>query len=189
MALIRFPCQIERQKNLELMRLIGPTPGISTFGLAVIAAALLAGCQSQPPQIIVNANSSADKTQTYTETNTETNSVRAEAKLNSTNTTNATNATNTNRTDTSVAVTPVPRTATTPAFGTCTWNGSPERCTARWSGQTAMVTWASDGKVTSYDFSAGTVYDSVNGQTYSATSTDYSTGCISTANGKTCIYR
>ena len=73
--------------------------------------------------------------------------------------------------------------------GTCSWNGVSEQCSAEWTGKTATVTWTSDGKVTRYDFDAGTVYDSANGRTYKAKSYDFNSGCIATANGETCIYR
>ena len=75
------------------------------------------------------------------------------------------------------------------ALGSCSWNGISEQCSAEWIGKTATVTWASDGKVTRYDFDAGTVYDSANGRTYKARSYNFNSGCIATANGETCIYR
>ena len=136
----------------------------------------------QPPtQITVNANSSADKTNT----NTENYSAQIESKESS-------SLANTQAPLLPPARTPAPVQASassTPSFGTCYWNGAPEQCSARWAGQTATVTWTSDGKVTIYDFAANTVYDSVNGRTYQATTSDISSGCISTANGTTCIYR
>ena len=136
------------------------------FQALISGAALLSvsACQP-PPQIIVNANSSADRTSTITATETD-NSRSAEID----------------------GQPPVTR-AAAGAFGTCYWNGAPEQCTAQWSGQTVSVTWASDGKVTRYDFNAGTVFDTANGRTYQATQVDVAQGCMSTANGRTCIYR
>lgn len=143
-------------------------------------AGLITACTQPPAQITINANSSADKTNTYTETN----SVQTESNL---------TATATSRNSTVVAppavVAPISTPTATAEFGTCTWNGRPEQCSAKWVGRTATVTWLSDSKVTHYDFAAGTVFDSVNGKTYKAVNSDYSTGCMSTANGATCIYR
>ncbi|WP_197463264.1 hypothetical protein [Prochlorococcus sp. MIT 1306] len=148
--------------------------------------------QQQPPQIIINANSSADKTNSFSATERTTSNSRS-AQIE-------------NQPPAVIAVAPVatappkpvpaaaPPTATSPskvaaAFGTCYWNGAPEQCLAQWSGPTVSVTWSSDGKVTRYDFNAGTVIDTANGKTYKATQVDLAQGCMSTANGRSCIYR
>ena len=151
-------------------------------------AGLISACSQPPTQITINANSSADKTNTYTETNSiqieENNSIQTEANL---------TATAASKNSTVVAppvdVAPIAAPPATAEFGTCTWNGQPEQCSAKWVGKTATVTWLSDSKETRYDFDAGTVFDTVNSKTYKAISSDYSSGCISTANGATCIYR
>ena len=138
-------------------------------------------CMQPPTQITVNANSSADKTNT----NTENYSAQIESRESS-------SLVNTQAPPLPPARTPAPVQASvpsTPSFGTCYWNGAPEQCSAKWAGSTATVTWTSDGKVTRYDFAANTVYDSVNGRSYQATTSDIASGCISTANGTTCIYR
>ena len=154
---------------------------VCLLGLVLGATA----CMQPPTQITVNANSSADKTNT----NTENYSSQIDSKESS-------SLVNTQAPPLPPARTPAPVQATfqasapsTPSFGTCYWNGAPEQCSARWAGQTATVTWTSDGKVTRYNFAANTVYDSVNGRTYQATTSDIASGCISTANGTTCIYR
>ena len=170
------------------MRLSRPT-GISLSAakppLVVGAACSLgvilvtAGCSA--PLVSINANSSADKTNT----NTENYSAQIESKESS-------SLVNTQAPARPPARKPTPiqgSAPSTPSFGTCYWNGAPEQCNARWTGQTAIVTWTSDGKVTRYDFAGNTVYDSVNGRTYQATNSDINSGCISTANGTTCIYR
>ena len=158
----------------------------------IIAAAgfllLSAGCSQPPTQITINANSSADKTDTYTETNT----LQAESNLTATsNSRNSTVLAPIPQVAPVVATTSIPAATptTTASFGTCTWNGASERCRAEWTGQLATVTWLSDNKVTRYDFSSKTVFDSSNGKTYPAIVSDYNSGCISTANGSTCIYR
>ncbi len=138
----------------------------------------ITACQQQPPQIIINANSSADKTNSFTATETTTSNSRSSQIE--------------NQPPAVIAVAPVAPASPTQvaaAFGTCYWNGAPEQCQAQWSGQTVSVTWASDGKVTRYEFNAGTVFDTANGKTYRATQVDLAQGCISTANGRTCIYR
>ena len=152
----------------------------------ISGAALLSvsACQP-PPQIIVNANSSADRTSTVTATETD-NSRPAEIDGQAPETRAAASDITTSAPP--AIQSPAVQTAAA-AFGTCYWNGAPEQCTAQWSGQTVSVTWASDGKVTRYDFNAGTVFDTANGRTYQATQVDVAQGCMSTANGRTCIYR
>ena len=157
---------------------------MSKFLFAILSSAALlsvSACQP-PPQIIVNANSSADRTNSVTATETN----RSETSASQ------------SQPPTVIAAAPTPpapapsanpAVQTASSFGTCYWNGAPEQCTAQWSGQTVSVRWASDGKVTRYDFNAGTVFDTANGKTYQATQVDLAQGCMSTANGRTCIYR
>ena len=157
---------------------------MSKLFFAVLSGAALlsvSACQP-PPQIIINANSSADRTNTDTET--EANHSETSAPQGQSPTVIATAPT-----PTAPAASANPAVQTESSFGTCYWNGAPEQCTAQWSGQTVSVRWASDGKVTRYDFNAGTVFDTANGKTYQATQVDLAQGCMSTANGRTCIYR
>ena len=155
------------------------------FFVILSGAALLSvsACQP-PPQIIINANSSADRTNTDTET--EANHSETSAPKGQPPTVIATAPT---PTAPAASANPPVQTESSSSFGTCYWNGAPEQCTAQWSGQTVSVRWASDGKVTRYDFNAGTVFDTVNGKTYQATQVDLAQGCMSTTNGRTCIYR
>ena len=158
--------------------------------VTVSCLALAVGCSQPPTQITINANSSADKTDTYTETNTETNTLRSETNLSATATSrNSTVVAPPSEVAPIVASAPTPAPKTLAATGTCTWNGVSEGCRSEWSGQIATVTWLSDNKVTRYDFASRTVFDTSNGKTYTAISSDYNSGCISTANGSTCIYR
>ena len=158
--------------------------------IAVSCLAAIIGCSQPPAQITINANSSADKTDTYTETNTETNTLRSENNLSATATSrNSTVVAPSTEVAPIVATAPTPTPRTLAATGTCTWNGVAEGCRAEWSGQIATVTWLSDNKVTRYDFASRTVLDTSNGKTYTAISSDYKSGCITTANGSTCIYR
>ena len=156
------------------------------FSSLISGAALLSvsACQP-PPQIIINANSSADKTTTVTATETDN---AKPADIDGQNPVTQAAAEDVTSSAPPPLQPPAVQTAAA-AFGTCYWNGAPEQCTAQWSGQTVSVRWASDGKVTRYDFKAGTVFDTANGRTYQATRVDLAQGCMTTANGRTCIYR
>ena len=128
-------------------------------------------CSQPPPQIIINANSSADKTNPATATEKD-NSRPAE--IDGQNPVTQAAARDVTTSAPPPLQPPAVQTAAA-AFGTCYWNGAPEQCTAQWSGQTVSVRWASDGKVTRYDFKAGTVFDT-DGRTYQATRVDLAQG-------------
>lgn len=159
--------------------------------LTILAGgALFSACSQPPTQITINANSSADKTTTYTTTNSihskESNSVHTTSNLTESAAKRDSTVEDLPANELTI---PSPTATATAEPGTCTWNGQPEQCRATWLNKTATVTWLSDNKVTQYDFSAGTVFDSANGMTYQAIRFDYSSGCITTQNGSTCIYK